>query len=89
MKAFALGGGGKWKDYVDLYFILKNHFTIAEVCTKTKELFTDVFNPALFIKQLCYFDDISFEEQVEFMPGFEVSETAVKDFLIDAALTGF
>ncbi len=89
MKAFALGGRGKWKDYVDLYFILKNHFTIAEVCTKTKELFTDVFNPALFNKQLCYFDDISFEEQVEFMPGFEISETAVKDFLIDAALTGF
>ena len=23
MKAFALGNRGKWKDYVDLYFILK------------------------------------------------------------------
>ena len=89
MKAFALGGRGKWKDYVDLYFIVKNHFSIKEICNKAKELFTDVFNPVLFCKQLCYFDDISFEEQVEFMPGFEVSENEVKEFLVDAALTGF
>ncbi len=89
MKAFALGGRGKWKDYVDLYFMLKNYFTITEICNKAKELFTDVFNPILFSKQLCYFDDISFDEQVEFMPGFEVSEKEVKDFLIEAALTGF
>ena len=89
MKAFALGGRGKWKDYVDLYFMLKNHFTISEICDKAKELFTDVFNPVLFSKQLCYFEDISFDEPVDFMPGFEVSEKEVKDFLIDTALTGF
>jgi hypothetical protein len=89
MKAFALGGRGKWKDYVDLYFMLKNHFTTTEICNKAKELFTDVFNPVLFNKQLCYFDDISFDEPVDFMPGFEVSEQEVKAFLIDAALTGF
>ncbi len=89
MKAFALGDRGKWKDYVDIYIIVKNHFSIQEICNKAKVLFTGVFNPALFCKQLCYFDDISFEEQVEFMPGFEVSENEVKEFLIDAALTGF
>ena len=89
MKAFALGGRGKWKDYVDLYYLIKYHIGAKEICDKAKELFTDVFNPALFYKQLCYFDDISFEEQVEFMPGFEVSEEEVKAFLTDAALTGF
>ena len=89
MKAFALGGRGKWKDYVDLYFIIKNHFSVQEISAKAKALFTDVFNPILFNKQLCYFNDISFEEQVEFMPGFEVSEEEVKAFLTDAALTGF
>ena len=31
MKAYALGKRAKWKDYVDLYFILKNHHTIAEI----------------------------------------------------------
>jgi hypothetical protein len=89
MKAFALGGRGKWKDYVDLYFLTKHHFTVREISAKAKELFTDVFNPILFNKQLCYFNDISFAEPVEFMPGFEVSEEEVKAFLTDAALTGF
>jgi len=89
MKAFALGGRGKWKDYVDLYFILKNHHTTNEICAKAKHIFNDMFNPLLFIKQLCYFDDISFEEEVEFMPGYEIPEKTVKDFLINAALGGF
>ncbi len=89
MKAFALGGRGKWKDYVDLYFIIKDHHSILEICAHAKIIFTDVFNPVLFIKQLTYFDDISFEEQVEFMPGFEVDEQVVKDFLIDVALKDF
>jgi hypothetical protein len=89
MKAFALGGRGKWKDYVDLYYMIKHNFTTQAICDKAKELFKDVFNPALFHKQLCYFSDISFEEQIEFMPGFEVSEEEVKTFLTEAALTGF
>jgi hypothetical protein len=89
MKAFALGGRGKWKDYVDLYYLIKFHFSPKEIGDKAKELFSDVFSPVLFYKLLCYFADISFEEQVEFMPGFEVSEEEVKQFLIDAALTGF
>ena len=40
-------------------------------------------------KQLSYFKDINFDEPVEFMTGFEVSEEEVKTFLTDAALTGF
>ena len=52
-------------------------------------MFTDGFNPLLFIKQLAYFRDIIFEAQVEFMPGFEVHEQEVKAFLTDAALAGF
>jgi hypothetical protein len=89
MKAFALGGRGKWKDYVDLYFILKNHFTLKEICNKAKALFTDVFNPILFCKQLSYFDDINYSEEVEYMPNFEVDEKVIKDFLVENALEGF
>ena len=96
MKAFAFGGRGKClpagqagKDYVDLYYIIKYHLTTKEISDRAKELFKDVFNPALFYKQLCYFNDISFEEQIEFMPGFEVGEEKVKAFLTDVALTSF
>jgi hypothetical protein len=30
MKAFAIGGMAKWKDYADLNIILKDHYTIEE-----------------------------------------------------------
>lgn len=86
MKAFALGGRGKWKDYVDLYFILKSHYSINEIANEASMLFKDSFNPSLFRKQLSYFDDINYTEEVEFMPGFEVDEQIVKDFLIEKAL---
>ena len=89
MKAFALGNRGKWKDYVDLYFIIKNYFGIKEISVCAKEIFTGGFNPTLFVKQLCYFDDINYDEQVEIMPGFEVSDDEVKEFLVEACLTGF
>ncbi len=89
MKAFALGGRGKWKDYLDLYFIIKGFYSITEICNEAIRLFPGVFSPSLFIKQLSYFEDISFEEQVEFMPGFEVEIEEVKSFLVEAALEGF
>lgn len=89
MKAFAWGMRSKWKDYIDLYFIIKGHYNVNEISAKASELFSDLFSEKLFRGQLNYFKGISFEEQVEFMPGFEVGEQKVKDFLIDAALTGF
>lgn len=89
MKAFALGGRGKWKDYVDLYFIIKDKLSIEEISNKAKLLFTDSFNPLLFLKQLSYYKDISYEEQVEFMPGFEVDDETIKKFLTEAALKNF
>lgn len=89
MKAFALGLRSKWKDYVDLYFILKTSYNIHEIADKAVTLFGELFSEKLFRGQLNYFEGISFDEQIEFMPGFEVSEKEVKDFLTDVALTGF
>jgi hypothetical protein len=56
---------------------------------KASELFTDVFNPILFRKQLSYFGDINYSEQVDYMPGFEVPEAEIKAFLVEAALANF
>ena len=36
MKAYALGRRSKWKDYVDLYFILKNHYSIEEISKRAE-----------------------------------------------------
>lgn len=82
MKAYALGRRAKWKDYVDLYFILKNHHTLAQICAQAKKIFGAEFNEKIFRAQLSYFEDIDYSEQVDFMPGFEVSDKEVKKALI-------
>ncbi len=89
MKAYALGRRSKWKDYVDLYFILKDHYSIAEISKRAEQIYQDLFSEKLFRGQLNYFTGINFEEQVDFLPGFETDENTIKEFLIDAALTGF
>ncbi len=89
MKAYALGRRTKWKDYVDLYFILKTCCSITDIAARATELYGDLFSEKLFRGQLNYFTGIDYTEQVIFMPGFEVSDEEVKAFLTDAALTGF
>jgi hypothetical protein len=89
MKAFALGGRNKWKDYVDLFFILKNFHSFNEIAVRAKELFSDQFNPKLFKVQISYFKDINYDEQVTYMKGFEVTEEEVKSFLTKVATEPF
>ena len=90
MKAFALGGRAKWKDYVDLYFILKEHYSLAEVIEESEKLFsTSSFNAKLFIEQLSFFKDINYDEQVDYMPGFEKTEDEIKNFLVEVATQKF
>ena len=86
MKAFALGQRAKWKDYVDLYFIIKDHFSISQISQKGQEIFDHGFNEKLFRSQLAYFDGINYEEVIEFLPGFEVTDEIIKQKLIDFSL---
>jgi hypothetical protein len=84
MKAFALGRRAKWKDYVDLYFILRDHFTIKEISTEAMRIFDQQFSEKLFRQQLAFHKDIDYTEPVEFT-GQSASEAEIKDFLIDKA----
>jgi hypothetical protein len=86
MKAFALGRRSKWKHYLDLYFILKSHHNYAEISKRAGDLFGDMFSQKLFRAQLSYFKDVSYDEQVEFMPGFKVDDNIIKDFLTTVSL---
>jgi hypothetical protein len=81
MKAYALAGRAKWKDYVDLYFILTGFYKLEEIVSKAKELFKSEFNEKLFRTQLSYFDDVNYVEQVEYLPGFEVGDEVIKQSL--------
>jgi hypothetical protein len=86
MKAFALGRRAKWKDYVDLYFIIKDFFSVKEISNQANNLFDGHFSEKLFREQLAYHKDIDYSEEVEFLPGFETGEDEIKTFLIDKSL---
>jgi len=80
MKAYALGRRSKWKDYVDLYFILKFHLQLDHLIQRAKDIFSGHFNSKLFREQLCYFDDMDYSESVEYL-GHAPEDDEVKGFL--------
>ena len=84
LKAYAMGRRSKWKDYVDIYFILKDHFSVQQISERTSELFGQLFSEKLFRAQLSYFDDIDYTEPVEFLVQ-PVPDDEIKNFLIDKA----
>lgn len=86
MKAYALGRRAKWKDYVDLYFIMKKYHGPAEIVKKAKHVFKSEFNEKIFRVQLGYFRDINYTEKIIYMKGFEISDKEVKRGLIDFSL---
>jgi hypothetical protein len=87
MKAYALGQRAKWKDYVDLYFIMKDHHPLQEIVTKGKEIFSKEFNEKLFRTQLTYFKDVNYSEEVVYLPGFETVDDLIKEKLTEAGLS--
>ncbi len=88
MKAHALGGRAKWKDYVDLYFLLKYSFRLHEISSRAKEIYGAYFNEKLFREQLAYFDDIDYRESIDFIEE-PVDDREIKRFLIQATTVPF
>lgn len=86
MKAYALGRRAKWKDYVDLYFIINKYHSIEKIIDKGRRIFKTEFNEKIFREQLAYFNDINYAEEVEFLPGFEVEDEIIKKKLVDFSL---
>ncbi|MCL1909388.1 MAG: hypothetical protein FWG05_00460, partial [Kiritimatiellaeota bacterium] len=86
MKAFALGRRSKWKNYTDLYFLLRDHFKLSEIIGKAELIFRDEFSAKLFRSQLSYHADIDYSEKVDYMPGYEIPDGEVRAFLTDKAL---
>jgi hypothetical protein len=88
MKAFALGRRSKWKDYVDLYFILKFYFNFKTIAQKAKEVFKDEFIEKQFIAQLGYFKGISYQEEVTYLIPNPPTEAEIQEFLINVSIEG-
>ncbi len=86
MKAYALGRRSKWKDYVDLYFLLKDHFTIAQISECATDLYGELYSEKLFRSQLCYFEDVDYTEQVEYMISNPPTDEQIKQSLTEFAI---
>lgn len=84
MKAFALGRRAKWKDYVDLYFILHDYNSINEISEEAGKIFRQQFSEKLFRQQLAFHKDIDYSEPVEFIKA-AISDQEIKDFLTEKA----
>jgi hypothetical protein len=85
MKAYALGRRSKWKDYIDLYFLLKFNLSMKTLIERAKQIFGSNFNSRLFREQLCYFADIDFSETIEFV-DFAPDDKEIKSFLESIAI---
>lgn len=86
MKAYALGRRSKWKDYVDLYFLLRDHFTISEISATASLIFGELYSEKLFRSQLCYFDDVDYTEAVDYLIPNPPTDEEIKQTLTEIAV---
>ena len=78
----------KFKDYVDLYFLLRDHFTIADITACATRLFGELFSEKMFRSQLCYFDDVDYTETVDWLIPNPPTDDEIKLALTEIAVLG-
>jgi len=80
MKAFAIGKRLSYKDYVDWYFLLKEHHVeLADVITNAKRKFGNDFNDRLFLGQLVSLSEVP-TQKIDFVRD-EVDRATITEFL--------
>lgn len=73
-KAFTIGHRAQYRDYVDLFWLIKNkNLSLDWLVKKTKQKFGDLFPRKLFLQQLIYFGDLEIKE-IEFLKGSYTAE---------------
>lgn len=81
-KAYAIGRRKTWRDYVDIYFALKNKLiSLEKLIEITAKKFEGVFFDKLFLEQLSYFDDVG-DGDVEWI-GEKIENEEIKKYLIN------
>ena len=62
-KAHTLGRRPAWRDYVDLFFLMKwKYYNLATIIELADKKYDEEFNSRLFVGQLTYFDDMDIVE---------------------------
>lgn len=79
-KAQTIGRRAVWRDYVDIFFLLKRKkTTLEEIINLAKKKFKGEFNENLFLEQLVYFKDLEIVPIKFLQESFDDKET--KKFL--------
>lgn len=87
-KAYVIGRRGEWKDYVDLYFLLKkSNLRLDTVVKETKQRFGSNFNKKLFWEQLIYWDDLK-DFKIEYV-GKPVTKETIQQYFKKITLKKF
>ena len=77
-KAYAIGRRPEYRDYVDLFIILRDGFKIEQAILDASKKFGGEFSEKLFLSQLVYFEDIK-DFSVDFIKEKHTIEE-IKDF---------
>lgn len=65
-KAYVVGRRGEYRDYVDLFFVLKSGLILKKIIIDARKRFAGGFSERLFLEQLVYFDDLK-DLRVDFL----------------------
>lgn len=83
-KAHTIGRRATWRDYVDIFYLLKNKVLgLEEIIKLAEKKFRGDFASHLFLKQLTYFEDFKVEP-IDFLQE-EYSPEKIEEFLIEEA----
>ena len=88
MKFYTLWRRSKWKDYIDIYFLLKNGYQLSEISKMADSIFEWWYNEKLLREQLCYYKDIDYSEEIDYL-NFKVKNSDIELFLIKIAKNTF
>lgn len=78
-KAYTIGRRPIWRDYIDLFFIIKEGQRLVKIIQDTQRKFGGLFSEKLFLGQLIYFDDLR-DFKIDFLRESIQTET-IKRFL--------
>lgn len=79
-KAATIGRRATWRDYVDIFFLLKGKlFSLKKIIDLSQKKFGGEFNELLFLEQLVYFKDLEMTK-IKFLKE-KYSESEIKHYL--------
>ena len=83
-KAYTMNRRGKYRDYVDIYFLLKNgHVSLPQIIQTARKVYAEAFSEKLFLSQITYLKDIESSDikSVEYISE-KPSKSQIEQFFV-------